>query len=317
MARSFHQYVAGVTGDRLLFERLEVLQVNTGDRCNLRCAHCHHRAGPDGMRIMDLAVVEGVIAFLRANTGLTLDITGGSPELNPHFVYFVESARPLVKRLIFRSNLVLFAGAEPPVAPEWCAEHDLAITASLPCYTAEGADRQRGAGVFDAVVNALKILNRCGYGDTKELNLVFNPGGPVLPGAQEALEADYREQLLKNHNVRFSRLLTIVNAPIGRFRDSLISRRRLSAYQRLLEEHFNPRAIPRLMCRTLISVDPQGVLFNCDFNQALHLPIRDSGGFPLTLTHLPLINTGRPIVTGPHCFACAAGAGSSCSGALL
>lgn len=299
--------------------RLTTLQVNMGDLCNQSCAHCHIGASPKGKNIMSRKVVDDIAAFLKCNKIKALDITGGAPELNPHFEYFVESARPLVDELIVRSNLTVLFEKGKEHLPEFFRLNKAHLICSLPCYTKESVDRQRGAGVFEKSIRALKLLNETGFTKRKdlELDLVHNSLGPYLPGAQDSLEKDYKKALKGNYGIEFNRLLTITNVPIKRFKDYLESNNEYEKYSHLLENNFNPRTIEALMCRTFLSVGYDGSLYDCDFNLALGYGLKDDRGNHLTIDKLSLKELGeREVITGEHCLACTAGSGSSCHGAL-
>ena len=302
------------------------LQVNVGKLCNQACHHCHVDAGPKRTEVMTHATAERVADLLEASTGIrTVDVTGGAPELNPNFPYIVERARAAGRAVMVRCNLtVIFVPGM-----EWLAEFYRAnrvhLVCSLPCYTAENVEKQRGRGVFEKSIEALCLLNRIGYArDDLVLDLVYNPVGPVLPPPQPQLEAEYREQLGKNFGISFNHLLTITNMPISRFAQQLHQWGRYTDYMGLLVNHFNPATVAGLMCRTLVSVGWDGRLYDCDFNQMLEIPLSAGGQAkpedkPLTIWDLD--DAGRlaeaPIATGAHCFGCTAGAGSSCSGALV
>jgi radical SAM/Cys-rich protein len=299
---------------------LLTLQVNLGNRCNQRCAHCHVQAGPNGEKMMPKAVMEEIIRFLSGHGGLCVDVTGGCPEMNPDFRFFVESVCGLASRLIVRTNLTVLLEPGLEWVPSWYRRRRVTLCASLPCYTRQNVDGQRGRGVFEKSIAALKMLNELGYGSDEalELNLVYNPGGDFLPGPQQQLEADYKRELGGKYGIRFSRLFTITNVPIGRFKESLETNGRLNRYMRLLADNFNPSAAENLMCRSLVSVDYRGLAFNCDFNQALGLPIVDSKGRAVTIERLDdALSEGIEIITGEHCFCCTAGTGSSCTGSLV
>lgn len=317
MTRSFRDRLKDINPDYITFDNLRTLQVNMGDQCNLQCSHCHVAASPAGERNMGRDVAEKIVSLLDGRRDLTLDITGGCPELNPHFVYLVEETAGMGLRRIVRSNLAVLTEPGMEWLPEFYLEQGLVLFCSLPCYSAGNVDWQRGEGVFARSVQALKLLNSLGYGSTHELNLVFNPGGEHLPGSQAELEAAYRAELSQRHDVRFNNLYTITNAPIGRFRDYLERKGALETYLNLLAEHFNPDAAGAIMCRTLISVDWQGLLYNCDFNQALGMPILTPEGMPLTIENLETAaRSGNGLALGRHCFCCTAGEGSSCTGSL-
>jgi radical SAM/Cys-rich protein len=294
------------------------LQINVGKLCNQACHHCHVEAGPKRTEIMSAAVAERVLELLAASPGIhTVDITGGAPELNPNFRRLVIEARQMGRKVIDRCNLtVLFQDGQQDL-PAFLAGHEVEITASLPCYTAANVDQQRGRGVFDKSIQALRLLNDLGYGmpgSKLALNLVYNPLGASLPPPQEKLEADYKKQLRENFGIEFNRLFTITNMPIKRFADFLALSGKQEAYQSLLVNHFNPATVEKLMCRSLVSVGWEGQLYDCDFNQMLEI------GMPGMKTVWDIQSfsdfAGRRIATGSHCFGCTAGAGSSCGGKL-
>jgi radical SAM/Cys-rich protein len=312
---SFHRRVEEVDPSCSRFDSLRTLQLNLGDLCNLACAHCHVNASPDGRKIMGREVMDTVLDCLRSHPGLTLDITGGCPELNPHFLYLLDRSRTLAPRRMVRTNLAVLCETDMTHLPELYRDHALVLFASLPCFLEANVDRQRGSGVFEKSVAALRRLNSVGYGDTLELNLVFNPGDYSLPPSQTFLETLYRKELGEMYGIRFTSLFTITNAPLGRFRRGLEETGTFDTYLRTLAERFNPQAAHGIMCRSLISINWQGTLFDCDFNLAAGLPIRDSEGTPLNAARLPeAAQPGRKIVLGEHCFCCTAGEGSSCSG---
>lgn len=315
----FKEIVEEIDPGLLRFSRLETLQVNLGNRCNLSCRHCHVQASPSGKKIMTKDVMEGVIGFLGSHEGVTADITGGCPELNPDFKFFIEEVCRLCRRVMIRTNLSIFFEPGMEWTAGWYRDHNVAVIGSLPCYTRENVDRQRGTGVFDKSIRAIKMLNEMGYGkdDGLELDLVYNPGGDFLPAPQMQLETDYKVRLFEDHGVVFNKLFTITNAPIGRFRQFLESSGKLQSYMRLLEDNFNRQAVKNIMCRTLLSVDYKGIIYNCDFNQALGLPITDAEGEIVRIERLDsVLSSDMEIVTGDHCFSCTAGDGSSCTGAL-
>ena len=299
--------------------RTRILQVNVGRRCDLACHHCHVEAGPQRSERMDAATASRVLQVLEANPGLaTLDLTGGAPELHDVFRPLVRGARALGRRVIDRSNLTVFFQPGQEDTPEFLADHEVKVVASLPCYTPANVDAQRGSRVFERSIEALLRLNALGYGrvgSQRELDLVYNPQGASLPPAQAGLEARYREELEAQFGIVFDRLLTITNMPIKRFAHTLAREDQTEAYMSLLVNHFNPETLSSLMCRDTISVGWDGALYDCDFNQMLELP-QPAG--PRSLWELG--NTadleGAPIASGSHCFGCTAGAGSSCSGAL-
>lgn len=320
MISDFKIELESIDPSLLCLARLDTLQINMGNRCNQSCAHCHVEASPNGKRIMSRGVMDNIIDFLREHPGLTVDVTGGCPELNPDFKFFIDSACREASNVLVRTNVTVIFEPGMGWVPKWYSEKKVTLMVSLPCYTAENVDGQRGQGVFEKSIAGLKILNELGYGVNRslEMNLVYNPGGGFLPGQQDQLEIDYKRQLHANHGVRFNRLLTIVNAPIGRFRHYLEANGQLGAYQRLLMEKFNPDAAENIMCRTLISIGYDGVAYNCDFNHALGLPIVDSAGQVVSIERLQeAIEEGIQLITGDHCFCCTAGAGSSCTGSLV
>ena len=300
--------------------RLETLQVNLGYVCNQTCVHCHVNAGPNRTESMSREVVDQVLDYLRASGARTIDLTGGAPELNPHFRYLVAAARAQGATVIDRCNLtVLFEPGQEGLAG-FLAEHRVEIVASLPCYTEELVDRQRGKGVYDASIRAIRILNDLGYGREGSgltLELVYNPQGAKLPPPQAALEAGYKRVLGERFGIVFNRLYTIANMPIQRFGSMLISKGEFNAYMTLLHEAHRPENVENVMCRSLVSIDWQGYLYDCDFNQMLGLPLRVAGR---SRTHLADVTGkdlgGNPIVVRDHCFGCTAGQGSSCGGAL-
>lgn len=305
---------------RLRRKSLEILQVNLGYRCNQTCVHCHVNAGPHRKENMTRETVDQVLDFLRAAKVSTLDITGGAPELNPHFRYLVKTARGLGVQVMDRCNLtILEEPGQEDLAP-FLAAHQVEIIASLPCYLEENVDGQRGTGVFNTSIRSLQRLNGLGYaqeGTGLILNLVFNPLGPYLPPPQAALEADYKTHLSENFGIVFNRLFTLANMPIQRFGSMLISKGQFHDYMALLKSAHRPENLKEVMCRHLVSVGWQGYLYDCDFNQMLGIPLQ-VGGRPRT--HLKdLIGadlTGNPIRVADHCYGCTAGQGSSCGGAL-
>lgn len=294
------------------------IQVNVGKLCNQACHHCHVDAGPRRTEQMTQEAAERVVEVLAASPRVeTLDITGGAPELNSNFAMLVERARALGRKVIVRCNLTVTL--EPGM--EWLVEFyrrsGVELVCSLPCYTAENTDRQRGAGVFDKSIVALKNLNAAGFGrDTLRLDLVYNPIGASLPPPQAELEAQYRDELGRNFGVVFNRLLTITNMPIARFANQLSAAGNHAAYMSLLVNHFNPATVDALMCRDLVSVGWDGRLYDCDFNQMLEIPIR--AGAASTIWDVDDVGelSGARIAAGSHCFGCTAGAGSSCGGAI-
>ncbi|MGQ0657478.1 MAG: arsenosugar biosynthesis radical SAM (seleno)protein ArsS [Chromatiales bacterium] len=300
--------------------RLETLQVNLGYRCNQACVHCHVDAGPDRTEEMSRGIVEEVLTFLDVSKVGTLDITGGAPELNPNFRYLVSVARARGVRVIDRCNLTILLQPGQEDLAEFLAAHQVEITASLPCYLPANVDRQRGKGVFHDSMAALRRLNGCGYAQPETglvLNLVYNPQGPQLPPSQKQLEADYRERLFTDHGIVFNHLYVLTNMPIARFRHALIRDAGLDAYMHLLRSAFEEANLEGVMCRTLLSVDWRGYVYDCDFNQMLDLPLAHGARPRMRLSELIGVDLdGRPIRVADHCYGCTAGQGSSCGGAL-
>jgi radical SAM/Cys-rich protein len=318
MTELFRTTVAAVDSRFTTFTSLETLQVNLGDLCNLSCAHCHHNASPHGDRIMGRNVMDRIVSFLTRHPGLTLDITGGCPEMNPDFRYFVEATSGLAARRIVRSNLAIALEPGMEWLPDFYREQELVVMASLPCYEADNVERQRGDGVFNRSIEVLRRLNKQGYGRDRELHLVHNPGNGSVAGSRAALEQHYRKELLQQFGVSFNALHCMNNAPIGRFRDHL---ERKGTYQRYIEhlaEKFNPEASEQIMCRTLISVGWDGGLYNCDFNLAAALPLQRVDGSPATIDSIDEVAfSGSAIRMAEHCFSCTAGQGSGCGGTLV
>ena len=304
---------------------LSTLQINVGYRCNQSCLHCHVSAGPNRVETMSRETAEAVVAFMRASSVDTLDITGGAPELNEQFRYLVHSAADAGVGVIDRCNLTILHEPGQEDLAAFLAGHRVRIVASLPCYTADNVDAQRGKGVYEGSIEGLRKLNAAGYGDGSSglvLDLVYNPLGPVLPPPQAALEADYKRELGERFGVTFDNLLTLANMPVGRFGSTLISRGEFGDYMTLLKDAHRDENLDGVMCRSLISVDYEGYLFDCDFNQMLNLPARFSGpqNKGSSRTHIRELTPdrldGAPIVVRDHCYGCTAGQGSSCGGAL-
>jgi len=319
MSPHFSERVKKVDKGFSLFYEMRTLQVNLGNLCNQNCVHCHVDAHPRGGKVMPREVMEEIIAFFAGHRELVLDITGGCPELNPGFRFFVERARGLVSKIMVRSNLTVILEKGMEWLPAFYKENRLCLVCSLPCYSEDNVDRQRGSGTFQKSIEALRILNRLGYGKGKELelDLVYNPGGAFLPPLQERLEKDYKKRLKEDFGIVFHNLFTITNAPISRFRKYLEANGQLKKYQELLERSFNPETVENMMCRTMLSIDWQGVVYNCDFNQALGLPLEDKKGKPVHIKNLSLEEMKeREIIFDHHCYCCTAGSGSSCTGTL-
>jgi radical SAM/Cys-rich protein len=297
---------------------LTTLQVNLGYRCNQACSHCHVDAGPNRTEMMEAATLALIPSVLSARGIATLDLTGGAPELHPGFRELVRQARALGVRVIDRCNLTILSEPGQEDLAAFLADQGVDVVASLPCYQQNNVDRQRGSGVFVRSIAGLQQLNALGYGQAgsgRSLDLVFNPQGPTLPPPQLQLEQAYRRHLDRAYGIVFNRLLALANMPIARFADQLHRSGELAAYQQLLELNHNPDNHSQVMCRSLISVDWQGWLYDCDFNQMLRLPL--AGQPPLHLAHLLQWDpAGAPIAVDSHCFGCTAGSGSSCGGAL-
>jgi radical SAM/Cys-rich protein len=314
--KTFAEYIEEI-GKPLSKEEICCLQMNIGYMCNLSCQHCHVEAGPHRHEQMSLSVIEDCLRYIRNARLSTVDITGGAPEMHPHFRYIISKLKQLytVKTIILRSNLTLLSKPENSDIPMFLAENNVEIVASLPCYLEENVNAQRGDDVYKSSIGAIKKLNKLGYGTGEhKLHLVYNPGGDFLPGPQPALEAAYKNHLAETFGISFNNLYTITNMPIGRFRSDLEQQGLLKSYQELLNNSFNPDTLSKLMCNHLISVDWQGNVYDCDFNHILQLPIAASHHKIGDICDLHL--TGTPIRVGDHCFACTAGSGSSCQGSL-
>lgn len=312
LARSFEQATT-TSGVPLRARAVETLQINLGKRCNQTCRHCHVDAGPDRREVMSDAVVDACLRFLDQPSLRTLDVTGGAPELHPRFREIVTRARSLGKRVMDRCNLTITRLPNYADLPEFFAENQVEVVASLPWYRAPQTDAQRGDGVFEESIAALRRLNELGYGhegSALELVLVTNPSGAFLPACQAALEREWKREMKQLHDVSFTRLFTITNMPISRYLDDLERSGQLETYMTKLVDAFNPCAVKGLMCKTTLSVGWDGRLYDCDFNQMLELAL------PSTVHDASLAALeGRAILTGAHCFGCTAGAGSSCGGA--
>ena len=301
-------------------DRLQTLQVNLGYRCNQACLHCHVNAGPTRREVMTDDTIDAVIDYL-SDAGLaSLDITGGAPELNPGFQRLVRAAREMGMHVIDRCNLTVLLEPGQEETAEFLADNKVEIVASLPCYLKENVESQRGEGVYDASIRVLQQLNALGYGEDGrglELKLMYNPQGPDLPPPQAALERDYRKYLLDAFGIRFSSLLTLANMPIKRFGSMLVSTGRFDDYMQLLRSAHRDENLEQVMCRTLVSVDWQGYVYDCDFNQMLGMPAAFNGGSRIHLSELADRDiTGSEIAVASHCYGCTAGQGSGCSGAF-
>jgi radical SAM/Cys-rich protein len=300
---------------------VETLQVNLGYRCNQSCLHCHVNAGPKRTEEMSAETIDAVVAFLDANPSVNrLDLTGGAPELNDHFRRLVTSARERGLRVLDRCNLTILEEPDQQDLAEFLAAHQVEVVASLPCYLEDNVDRQRGKGVFQGSLQGLRRLNALGYGHPDSgliLDLVYNPQGPDLPPPQCSLETAYRKHLQENYGVVFNHLLTLANMPIQRFGSTLISKGEFDRYMQLLRDSHRDENLEQVMCLSLVSVDWQGYVYDCDFNQQLGLPIGHNGQPRLHIRDLAARQLeGRPIRVADHCYGCTAGQGSSCGGAL-
>ena len=300
--------------------KTRVLQINVGKKCNQTCVHCHVNAGPARREMMTRETMERVLHWLAATDIPVVDITGGAPELNPHFRFLVEEIRAQNRRVMDRCNLtILFENGQENLA-EFLTRHEVEIVASLPCYGPENVDAQRGDGTFEKSIRALQKLNALGYGRDEKLilNLVYNPNGAFLPPPQSALEIDYKTRLFDDFGIVFNQLFALTNLPIARFETYLKRAEKLHEYQQLLLDAFNAGAVEGLMCRDTLNIGWRGEVYDCDFNQMLEMPWRDKQNAPLYLWEIDAQNIeNRAIQTGAHCFGCTAGAGSSCGGTLV
>jgi radical SAM/Cys-rich protein len=300
--------------------RVEALQVNLGYKCNQTCLHCHVNAGPSRTELMSRETIVDVLAFLDVSGVRELDVTGGAPELNPHFRELVLRARELGVHVIDRCNLTILEEPGQEGLAEFLAAQRVEVIASLPCYLEENVDRQRGKGVFEKSLHAIRRLNALGYGvqaSGLELNLVYNPQGPSLPPRQVQLEADYKRILGESHGVVFNRLYTLANMPIQRFGSTLVTKGEFNGYMALLHRAHRDENLATVMCRTLVSVDWKGYVYDCDFNQMLDLPLVVEGRKRLHVSELIGRDlAGNPIAVRDHCYGCTAGQGSSCGGSL-
>lgn len=304
-------------GKTLNRNKISTVQLNIGYTCNLGCRHCHVEAGVNRTEQMNLLVMKDCRNFIDNAKAEIVDITGGAPELNPNLVSLIKMVREVstVKKIIVRSNLTLLAQEKYKHLIEIFMANKVELVASLPCYTEENVDFQRGHGVFKQVIPVIKKLNRLGYGTGKYvLNLVYNPGGAFLPGAQSDLEVAYKEHLFTHFNIRFDQLFTITNAPIGRYAQDLKDNGQLKPYQQLLVDNYNKDNLQKLMCLSQVNIDWQGHIFDCDFNQAIKLPIANKAIYIGSITPAEILK--MKIEIGDHCYCCTAGAGSSCTGSL-
>ncbi len=301
-------------------KKLEILQINVGYYCNLSCTHCHVNAGPKRTEMMDEATADQVLSLLQDSDIHTLDLTGGAPELNPQFRKLVEGGKAAGVRVIDRCNLTVLEEPGQEDLAEYLATNGVDIVASLPCYMEDNVDKQRGKGVFGDSIKGLEKLNALGYGkpdSNLKLDLVFNPQGPVLPPPQAQLEIDYKAFLSKEFGIEFHSLLTLTNLPIQRFGSMLISKGQFEPYMNLLKDAYSADNLQSVMCKNTISIDYDGYVYDCDFNQMLAMPL---GGKKLSRTHVKDLKLSaldnQPIAIADHCYGCTAGQGSSCGGAL-
>lgn len=316
---SFKEKVAGIGMFPLKANGIEIFQVNVGKMCNQVCKHCHVDAGPDRKEIMTRETMQLCLNVLANPEIKTVDLTGGAPELNPNFRWFVEEIRKSGKHIIVRCNLtIILSNKRFHDLPDFFKQHQIEVVSSLPSFTKDRTDRQRGDGVFDDSIRAMQMLNAIGYGQEEtglQLNLVYNPAGAFLPPSQQALEKEYKAELLKNFGIRFNNLYTITNMPISRYLDYLLVSGNYDKYMEKLISAFNPEAVKNVMCRNTISVSWDGYLYDCDFNQMLDLKVSSNTSRHLADFDLSILNN-RNIVQKQHCYGCTAGAGSSCGGSV-
>lgn len=321
------QYLVQVPGDvsfsdkieRPLFaEDIQILQLNVGRRCNLTCKHCHVEAGPHRRELMDRSIFEKSLQILSEHPIGTIDITGGAPEMNPHLPWFISQAAKLGRRLIVRSNLLILLEPKYRHYMDVYSQNRVEVISSLPDYTGQRTNRQRGANVFERVVQAMRELNTMGYGQSDSglvLDLVYNPVGAYLPGPQDALTIEYKNHLSKEHGVIFNQLYCITNCPVGRYLEYLVQSENYDDYMTELINAFNLSAVESVMCRNTLSVGWDGTLYDCDFNQMLALPVNHGAPERIDIFDFDQLKA-RQIVIANHCYACTAGAGSSCQGSL-
>lgn len=297
--------------------KLNTIQINLGYKCNQSCLHCHVNAGPKRKEMMTLETIDQILSFIKKSDVKNIDLTGGAPELNDHFDYLVTQARALNCHIIDRCNLTVLQEPDKEYLFEFFRKNYIEVVASLPCYEEDNVNRQRGDGVFKKSIEVLQRLNEFGYGINKklQLNLVYNPQDAVLPPEQNVLEKKYKSILMKNYNITFNNLYTITNMPIARFGSTLISQKKFGHYMKLLKGNFNDDALNKLMCKSLISIDYRGYVYDCDFNQMLGLNI--NGNKRLHISDVKNTTMPKKINTADHCFGCTAGSGSSCGGILV
>ncbi|MBD3266371.1 radical SAM/Cys-rich domain protein [bacterium] len=315
---AFEQKIQEITGHDLFSAEIDTIQVNVGLKCNQACVHCHVASSPQRTEIMAWETMGRIVDAARQVDCQFVDITGGAPELNPHFQKFILALREQEITVQVRTNLTVLLEPGMEEIPQFYKNNQIHLVASLPCYLEQNVDKQRGKGAYEKSVKVLTMLNQLGYGANPNLplNLVYNPIGPVLPPDQGTLEDAYREELKNRFGIRFTNLLTITNMPIGRFFVDLKRQNKGAEYMRLLQDSFNPSTIDGLMCRHQINIDWDGTLYDCDFNLALNIPVNH--GAPKNIKDFdPQKLAARKIVTDNHCFGCTAGCGSSCSGSLV
>lgn len=313
----FHERIRDTLYEDLSAQRIEILQINVGRRCNLSCRHCHVEAGPSRTEMISKEILEKCLEIAAAEEITTIDVTGGSPEMCTHLEWFLKEAAGLNKRLIVRSNLAILLEPEYARFIELYAANRVEVVTSLPNYQPERTDRQRGDGVFDKVIAAMKLLNARGYGREGSglvLDIVHNPVGTYLPGDQSSLETEYKKRLSDEYGVYFNTLFCITNIPVGRYLEYLIRSDNLEDYMADLCGAYNPAAAANVMCRTTLSVGWDGTLYDCDFNQMLDLPVNHGAPYDIFSFDINSLKN-RTIVTGNHCYGCTAGSGSSCQGA--
>lgn len=302
----------------LVRKPLKTLQINLGYRCNLQCRHCHVNAGPTRTESMSRQTLNHILQFIETYGIKQVDITGGAPEMHPNFIDLLKQLQQLQCNISVRSNLVILTEPDFQDYYQWLEQIPLTLMASLPCYLAENVDTQRGKGVYDKSIQVLQNLNQIGYGDnpTRPINLIYNPQGADLPAAQEQLEQDYKRYLRRHYDIHFNHLLTLTNQPIKRFGSWLLSKKLFTPYMQMLQDSFNPATIKQVMCREQISIDYNGQVYDCDFNQMLNMPLSRNGKIIRIQDYHPQLDQQIPIKVAGHCYACTAGNGSSCSGQL-
>jgi radical SAM/Cys-rich protein len=314
----FEEKFEETVGGSLKTGKIEIFQINLGKMCNMVCKHCHVDAGPDRTEIMTKETLELCLDALRNSNIEKVDLTGGAPEMNPHFKWFVREVRKMDKHIMVRSNLTILVTNKFADYSNFMADNKVEIISSLPYYKASFTDKQRGDGTFNKSIEAMKILNDLGYGKEDSgliLNLVYNPIGAFLPPPQKSLENDYKKELLNSHGLVFNNLFTITNMPISRYLDYLIQSDNYEKYMGKLVNSYNPAAANNVMCKNTLSVSWEGYLYDCDFNQMLEMKVNHGAPTHLRDFNLELLE-GREILTGQHCYGCTAGAGSSCGGAI-